>query len=45
MENCELCQDDDMRSRYCEVQNVKEKGYIDIIEHCVGFGKPELKAD
>ena len=44
MENCELCQDDDIPSRSCEVQTVKEKGYINITEHCVGLGKPELKA-
>ena len=44
MENCELCQDDGMPSGSGEVQTVKEKGYKNIIEHCVQLGKPELKA-
>ena len=33
-----------MPSGYGEVQTVKEKGYKNIIEHCVRLGKPELKA-
>ena len=44
MENCELCQDDNIPSHSCEVQTVKKKGYVDIIEHCVELGKPKLKA-
>ena len=44
MENCELCQDDVLPSGSGEVQTVREKGYKNIIEHCVRLGKLELKA-
>ena len=44
MESCELCQDDGMPSGSGEVQTVKEKGYKNIIEHCIWLGKPELKS-